>query len=199
MQRHIALATFVALLAGLQASSALATDFTVQPGKDKNLVVFTSKATLESFQGKTKQVSGALSFDPANLGDSVTVHVEVDLASLDTGIPMRNKHMRENHLHTDKYPKAVFDGGRILEASGHTLNPGDTVHLRMSGRFDLHGVKRTIEVPVIAMRAKDGTLQVTTHFDVALADYKIDRPAFLMMKLEPTQHLTVQVTAHPNP
>jgi len=196
MPRGILLALLT--LFGLLSGTAQATEFTIKPGQDKNLVVFTSKATLESFQGKTKQVSGNLSFDPANLGDSVTVHVEVDLASLDTGIPMRNKHMRENHLETGKYPKAVFDGGHILEKSGQTLAPGDTVHLRMTGQFALHGVKRTIEVPVIATRAKDGTLQVTTHFDVPLSDYKINRPAFLMMKLEPTQHLTVQVTAHPN-
>ena len=32
-----------------------------------------------------------------------------------------------------------------------------------------------------------------------LADYKINRPTFLIMKLEPTQHVTVQVTAHPKP
>ncbi len=196
MLRHILLTTSV-LLAGLYAKPTDAADFTIEPGKDRNLVVFTSKATLETFQGKTKQVAGNVSFDPANLGDSVTVRVEVDLASLDTGIPMRNKHMRENHLNTDTYPKAVFEGGRILEASGSTLNPGDTVKLKLSGRFDLHGVKRTIEVPVDATRAKDGTLQVTTHFEVPLADYKINRPAFLMMKLEPTQHVTVQVTAHP--
>jgi len=189
--------TVIILLAGLEARPTEATDFTIEPGKDRNLVVFTSKATLETFQGKTKQVTGNISFDPANLGDSVTVRVDVDLASLDTGIPMRNKHMRENHLHTDTYPKAVFEGGRILEASGRTLNPGDTVRLKLSGRFELHGVKRTIEVPVDATRAKDGTLQVTTHFEVPLADYKINRPAFLMMKLEPTQHVTVQVTAHP--
>jgi polyisoprenoid-binding protein YceI len=198
MLRHFTLSVLV-LLVGLQASAALATDFTILPGKDKNLVVFTSKATLESFQGKTKQVSGMFSIDPANLGDSLTVHVEVDLASLDTGIPMRNKHMRENHLDTDTYPKAVFDGGRILETSGRTLNPGDSVHLRLAGQFDLHGVKRPIEVPVDATRATDGTLSVTARFDVALADHKINRPGFLMMKLEPIQHVTVQVTGHPKP
>ena len=198
MLRYIILIAF-SLLVGLEARPTEATDFTIEPGKDRNLVVFTSKATLETFQGKTKQVAGNISFDPANLGDSVTVRVEVDMASLDTGIPIRNKHMRENHLDTSEYPKAVFEGGRILETSGRTLNPGDTVRMKLSGRFDLHGVKRTIEVPVDATRAKDGTLQVTTHFDVPLGDYKINRPAFLMMKLEPTQHVTVQVTAHPKP
>jgi len=45
----------------------------------------------------------------------------------------------------------------------------------------------------------DGTLHVATHFDVKLSDYNIDRPAFLMLKLEETQHVTVQVIARPNP
>jgi polyisoprenoid-binding protein YceI len=117
MLRYMFLTIF-ALLVGFEARPTEATDFSIEPGKDRNLVVFTSKATLETFQGKTKQVAGNVSFDPANLSDSVTVRVEVDLASLDTGIPMRNKHMRENHLETSKYPKAVFEGGRILEATG---------------------------------------------------------------------------------
>jgi polyisoprenoid-binding protein YceI len=199
MLRHPFLTLLSAVLfACVSGVVALADDFTIRPGEDKNQVVFTSKATLESFQGKTRQVSGNLTFDPANLGDSITVRVEVDLASLDTGISMRNKHMRENHLETAKYPKAVYEGGRILETSGHTLNPGDTVHLRLGGRFNLHGVSKPIEVPIDVTRAADGTLHVSTHFDVALADYKINRPTFLIMKLEETQHVTVQVTAHPN-
>jgi len=197
MLRHASL--LLVLTSCLGALPALADEFVIRPGQDKNLVVFQSRATLETFEGKTRQVSGSLSLDPANLGDSITVHLEVDLASLDTGIPLRNKHMRENHLDTSKYPKAVFDGARILEASSRALEPTKALKVRIAGRFDLHGVSREIEVPVEVVRAADGTLRVTTRFDVALADYRIDRPGFLMLKLEEIQHVTVQVTAHPRP
>ncbi|MBK9304990.1 MAG: YceI family protein [bacterium] len=41
--------------------------------------------------------------------------MDVDLAALDTGIGLRNRHMRENHLETDRFPQAVFRGARILK------------------------------------------------------------------------------------
>jgi hypothetical protein len=50
---------------------------------------------------------------------------------------------------------------------------------------------------VEAQRLKDGTLKVSTRFDVNLSDYSIARPSFLMLKLEETQHVTVRIVAHP--
>ena len=93
-------------------SPAEAAKYAIQSGKP-NLVRFQSKAALEDFDGKTRKVTGTLVVDPDDLGDSLQVQVEVDLASLDTGISLRNKHMRENHLETEKYPSAVFRGGKI--------------------------------------------------------------------------------------
>ena len=46
--------------------------------------------------------------EPAILaGGDIVVRVS------DTGIGMRNTHMRENHLETETYPVATFTGGRI--------------------------------------------------------------------------------------
>jgi polyisoprenoid-binding protein YceI len=175
-----------------------ATTFTVSPGSE-NQVVFASHATLESFEGKTHQITGTITFDPDVLEDSLAAVLEVDLASLDTGISLRNKHMRENHLETATYPKAVFRSSRILRTSARALSAGQSIQLRVAGLFELHGVSRAIEVPVEAQYLNDGTLHVATHFDVTLADYKIPRPSFLMLKLEDTQHVTVRFVAHPHP
>lgn len=221
MYRHASLLFVLLSLVG--AYPALADEFIIRPSQDKNLVKFTSKAVLETFDGKTRDVSGTLVLDPANLEDSVTVWVEVDLTKLDTGISLRNKHMRQtlsrpgkgfqpSMLETgqaagqskkvapeDASMKAVFEGGRILEASSRRLEPGDKVQLRLAGRFEINGVSRRIEVPVEVTRTMDGLLHVATEFDVALADYQIERPSFLVLKLNETQHITVSVTAHPKP
>ena len=85
------------------AAPARAATYVVKPGSGTQ-VVFTAKATTETFEGRTDRMEGRLDVDPASVGDSVTVHLEVDLASLDTGSKMRNKHMRENHLETAKFP-----------------------------------------------------------------------------------------------
>lgn len=66
----------------------------------------------------------------------------VDLASLDTGIGLRNRHMRENHLHTDEFPEAVFSGSMAWPAEIPSMEPGVEVELEFSGRLELHGVTR---------------------------------------------------------
>src|SRR5262249_19863863 len=98
------------------ACAAHAAVFEVRPGPDSK-VVFVSKAPTETFEGKTNIMRGTLTLDPGAIGDTITVHLEVDLASLDTGKKMRNQHMREEHLETDKYPKAIFDGAAVLSPS----------------------------------------------------------------------------------
>ena len=182
----------IALLA-LASGPAQATEFKVKPGGD-NKVVFTSHATVESFQGKTKQMSGSIVVDPKAVSDSITVHLEVDLASLDTGIPRRNQHMRVNHLETATYPKAVFDGASVLGPAGAKLAAGAPVAFDCEGPFSLHGVSRRIHIQVAATYAAKpgaGSIRFQTTFPVALADYKIERPQFLFLKLADTQEVKV--------
>ena len=180
------------LLAGLP-SPAGAEEFLVHPGNE-NKVVFVSKASMESFEGKTNKLEGRIDLDPANLGDSIPVHFEVDLASLDTGLPMRNRHMRENHLETAKYPKAVFEGAAVRGPAGEALEPGKTKRFDVEGTFTLHGVSRRIRINVDATYApqpQGDRISFQTTFPVLLGDYQISRPQFLFLKLAESQEVRV--------
>jgi polyisoprenoid-binding protein YceI len=170
--------------------------FVINPGSKDNLVKFESHAPMESFDGKTRAVLGELEFDPDQLSDSVTVRIEVDLTELDTGIGLRNRHMRQNHLETDEYPKAVFRGGRILEPSASALG-ATPVTFQLAGTFELHGVTREVIVDAEVVRNEDGSIQLVSRFEVKLSDYQISRPKFLMLKLDEVQKITVDVTAIP--
>ena len=178
-------------------STALADDFVVQPGGE-NRVVFTSRATIETFEGKTTRLSGRLSVDPAHLGDSVFVHLEVDLASLSTGIAKRDEHMRDAHLETKRYPTAVFDGASLVDSAQAGLAEGKPVSFEAAGTFSLHGVSRRIRIPVTALRTRKGGLariSFDTTFPVALNDYAISRPQFLFLKLADAQEVRVHGVA----
>ena len=180
------------LLAGMP-SPAGAEEFLVHPGKE-NKVVFVSKASMESFEGKTNKLEGRIDLDPANLGDSIPVHFEVDLASLDTGLPMRNRHMRENHLETAKYPKAVFEGAAVRGPAGEALEAGKTKRFDVEGTFTLHGVSRRIRINVDATYApqpQGDRISFQTTFPVLLGDYQISRPQFLFLKLAESQEVRV--------
>ena len=172
-------------------------EFLVRPG-GQTKVVFVSKAAMERFEGKTSRMEGRILVDPAAVGDSVTVHLEVDLASLDTGIAKRNAHMRDHHLETGKYPKAMFDGATVRGPGGVMLVPGKPVVLDLEGSFTLHGVSRRIRINVEALHTTQngsGRIEFHTAFPVALADYEISRPQFLFIKLAATQDVRVSGVA----
>ncbi len=195
MRRIATLAATVLAIGGLAPAtdSADAAEFRVKPSKETK-VVFVSRAAMEKFEGKTNQLSGTIELDPAALGDSATVRFEVDMASLDTGIKMRNTHMRQNHLHTDKFPKAVFEGATLPGRATSPLPAGRPASLDVEGTFTLHGVSRrmklAVEVTYLPTPAP-ARLEFKTEFPVALADHDIPLPQFLFLKLANVQTVRV--------
>ncbi len=191
-------ATVSAAAVGSVVSAAAAAEFIVTPGTDGNEVVFESKATLESFKGKTDRVSGTITADLSDLTDTVAVRIVVELASFDTGIGKRNGHMRDNHLETDQYPEAVFTADRIIASSTTALGPGQTATVRLAGSMDLHGVVRDGEYEVQLTLEENGVLLVAAEFVVSLEDHAIKRPKFLIMKLADEQKISVVLRATPS-
>ncbi|MBZ0268796.1 YceI family protein [bacterium] len=166
------------------------------------LVGFHSKAPMESFDGTTHDVSGFVELDPAAIGDSLALGIRVDMASLDTGISMRNRHMRDNHLHTDRFPEAAFRGGRVTAGAGTDLRDGATHAVTVEGELELHGVTRPVTVELRLTLGGGGadaeeaaaSLRVEADFPVALSDHDIPRPRFLFAKLGEVQRVYAKVT-----
>lgn len=187
----------IALILAL-AAPAVADRYEITGGPP-NLVRFESKAPIESFDGKTRQAKGSIEFDPTRLADSIKVYVEVDLTTLDTGIGLRNQHMRDNHLETDTYPHATFRGGRILEASATALALGTPVRVLVDGEFEIHGIALPMQIPLdVTAIQHDGrpAVRIQGTFPVRLADHKIARPSFLVMKLDEVQRVTIDLLAY---
>jgi len=197
-RKNTLLGAWVVLFVTTISLPALAERFEVVAGGESK-VVFDSRAPLEKFQGKTDQISGWLEVDLADLTQPISLQVQVDLASFDTGKGKRNKHMRENHLETDKYPVAVFDGGRLSELTASSLTPGSEIEFDLTGTLSLHGVEREMMSHVKLSMTAEGELQVEAKFDVLLPDYKIKRPRFLIVKLAEDQKVTVTLSMRKEP
>ena len=74
-------------------------------------------------------VTGELKEDKGKLSGKF----EVDLRSLDTGLDLRNEHMRDKYLETDKFPNAVFE-----------LDPLEIGSKTFTGLMTLHGRSKKI-------------------------------------------------------
>jgi len=187
--------TLLLILGTVLAAFAEPTIYRVIPGDKHTEVTFTSDAPMETVVGQTRTVTGYVELDPSRPGAGARGEIHVDLASLDTGLKLRNRHMRENHLETDKYPEAVFT---LTSLRVDELRPGVRTPATVRGEFSLHGVKRGIEPEVhltLDNTEDEPTLHIEADFTVLLEDYEIDCPQFLLLKLSREQLVHVDIVA----
>ena len=188
--------------------SADATTFRAA-GDQRDVVQFTSEAPLENIVGSASNVQAEVKI--ADLSDIVdgAVHAQfkVELGTIDTGIALRNQHMRDMYLETEKHPYATFtlndvksaqivdeSDGRETRKRVRGLEPGRATHVTASGTFELHGVTRNVTIEDLSltyMPASEATkmvrpgdlLAVGGSFGLKLGDYEIERPQFVLLKL----------------
>jgi polyisoprenoid-binding protein YceI len=202
-------ALLVSLIATLfTASAAMAKDatFVVDDPKHRDRVSFTSDAPIELIEGKTDAIKGTVTLDDSfDLKKPAKVHFEVDLATIDTGIALRNEHMRTKFLQTDKYPKAVFDLTTYASSVDH-LKETETATINAKGKLTLHGKTVVRDIPVKVTyfdkckgELKNGKacqiLEIKATFKVPFKDHDIERPEIVFQKLADTVVVTISAAA----
>jgi len=149
-----------------------------------NLVKFISDAPLDDFEGVTRKIDGYIHWEGSDQPPDQTrmqtseLYFEVDLASLDTGIGLRNRHMRENYLETDKYPFAQYRA-RLTQLT----RVSDTLYTcSAEGTMTIHGVEKPMASTANVVASGAG-LRVITDFEVNLNDFRIKIPKIMFLKL----------------
>jgi polyisoprenoid-binding protein YceI len=148
----------------------------------KGQVVFLSKAPLNEFEGKSGSLHGLVNLE-SNLLDFY-----VDLNTLKTGIGLRDSHMRENYLETDKFPFAEFTGKLVQQPN---LIWGTKTSVKAVGKFKIHGIEREIEVFGFLMLAQNGKLELDASFTILLSDYNIPVPKLVFYELAEEQKVSI--------
>src|SRR5258708_19869467 len=138
-------AVFVLLVTLPLGRVALADSRTYSIGSGvPNAVVFSVEDNVDPFDGKTANVSGTIVADPAAPSDA-HVEVSIDLASLDTANSLRNQHLRERYLQTDRFPAATFKSVSINASS--PIAPNQPPDITVTGDFSLHRVTNRNTIP----------------------------------------------------
>ena len=121
--KKIALLLILGFVA-LSNTNLISAEYHVQKS-DKNLIKFISKAPIEDFEGKTSKIDGYLKSENPDFSNG-ELYFEVDLRKLDTDNGLRDRHMRDNYLHTDKYPYASYTG-KITKSTKINYNINSTI------------------------------------------------------------------------
>jgi polyisoprenoid-binding protein YceI len=132
--------------------------------------------------GRTQNVTGTMTID----GMTITaLEVTVDMTTLQSDKAQRDDQLRERGLETDRFPAATFTLTQPIEV-GEAPKDGETIELTAVGDLMLHGVTKQVSVPLQAVLS-GGEIQAVASFDVALADYGIEKPTgFLILSIADT-------------
>jgi polyisoprenoid-binding protein YceI len=147
-----------------------------------------------SFEAKTGAVAGTLEESgprPSAFEGSLTV----DLTTLDTGIGLRNDHLRREYLEVDKgegFDEAVLSDIRLPEVDATTFQ-GRT---GFTGTFMVHGTRRAVSGQA-EVRREGASVRIEATFPVTLADYGIPKPQYLGIGVKSDVQVKASLVAMP--
>ncbi|HEX4620092.1 MAG TPA: YceI family protein, partial [Myxococcaceae bacterium] len=164
---------------------------------------FVLDAPLDSIVGISPALLGSIRYDPQS--GSGNGKLIADLSTFRTGISLRDDDLRNEFFQTVKFPSATLNLQRI-ERKKAAPGPGEWETSEAIGTLALHGMERVVRIPV-KIRYVDlvdhPVIQAVGTFSVRLADYQIQRPTALFLKLGDTAKVEVKVTLdgphHPPP
>ena len=180
------------------STGSVAQEFHVDRDAD-NDVRFTSQAPIEEVVGVTDRIDGYVLLNGPRLvegsaTEGTQLYLEVDLASLDTGLGLRNRHMRENYLEVEEFPYATYEA--TIERV-EVISAG-VFRITAQGVLNIHGVEREVQAPCDVSARQDG-YRARCTFNVRLSDFEIEIPKLMFLKLADEIRLDLDFAVRPAP
>jgi hypothetical protein len=183
---HVFVAAFVAVTTF--AATADATDrYQVS---NAEVVVVCPLTVGGSFEARTKGILGDVAASPDQR--AVIGALRVNLQTLETGIGIRDRHMRNNYLEVQKgpeYAQATIENIRIEKLEGKTS---------FTGTLLLHGQRRNI-AGTAELKSQRGGIRVQAQFPIRVSEFAIDEPTYLGVGVRDEIQVKVTMTVTPAP
>jgi polyisoprenoid-binding protein YceI len=147
----------------------------------RNQTTFFSTTPLEDINGLGNGVSGSVTFNTNDL-KSLKGKVTVSVASIKTGIELRDEHMRSaGWLNAESYPEISFEIKKVSDVKSLADNK---LSAKVTGNYTMHGVTKEVvadatltyldESETTKQRAPGDLLGVQAKFTVKLSDYGVN-------------------------
>jgi polyisoprenoid-binding protein YceI len=154
----------------------------------RSYITFESEADVETIHGTSSELKGMVRADLK--GEKAQVKLEVPVASLNTGIDLRDQHLKSAMwLNAEKYPNITFASKSIKKAGKNEW--------KIQGTFTMHGVTRNLDVKAdvreisrkLAERSglgKGEWVKVSVPFKVKLSEFGVQVPKKLAARVNDT-------------
>ena len=177
----IILFTAITFAQGFKVKASGEQTFNFEDKGGRNQVTFFSTTPLEDINGLGNDVKGSVTF---NINDikSLKGEVSVAVASIKTGIDLRDEHMHSaGWLNAESFPEISFEIKKVNNVKSITDNK---LTAKITGNFTLHGVSKEViaeatltyldESETTKQRTPGDLLGVQAKFSIKLSDYGIN-------------------------
>ncbi|MBM4170404.1 MAG: YceI family protein [Ignavibacteria bacterium] len=172
----------VVMAQGFKVKATGSQTFNFEDKNGRNQMTFFSATPLEDITGTASGITGSVTFDVANLVKTLKGTITVSVASMKSGIDLRDQHIRgANWLNAEKFPNITFDIKEVLDVKQTADNK---LEFKVKGDYTMHGVSKEVVASAEASyldeseqtkkRAPGDLFGVRAKFYVKLSDYGIN-------------------------
>ena len=140
--------------------------------------------------GKGSAPKGSLVLD----GSTASGNLVFDLDSLDTGIRLRNEHMKAKYLEVGKYGQATLSVIKLSIPDALRSEFGKVEKLPFQGVLSLHGVQKPVTGFVTVSRATN-QMTIAADFSLKVNDFAIKTPSFAGITMAEDVQVAIQLVA----
>ncbi len=124
----------------------------------------------------------------------VSGRAELALETFETGIALRDRHMRETYLETTRYPRAVLELVELRLPGRPQAADYSVKGQAFEARLTLHGVTRALRGTAHIGRRAAG-VAVEAEFDLSLREFGIAVPSYLGLTVADRVRVKVRFAA----
>ncbi len=148
-------------------------------------ILVEGESSLSFVSTKNQQISEINQFKTlkGEFSSEGKLQVEIDLASIDSGIEIRDTRMREKLFLVDKFPAANLTAQ--LPDSVLTLAKGSSISVTLPAELSIMGISKTISVTVQVTRKADNGIVATSTQPILIsaADFGLTSGVDILQKL----------------
>ena len=135
--------------------------------KEKSKIEFVGAKVTRDHHGQFKAFDGSIDYAS---GQPSRIAFDIDLNSVETDTEKLTGHLKSaDFFDVAKYPKATFVSTSVTPAPAGA--PNGATHV-LKGTLDLHGVRKDLEIPVVAHQSPEG-VHTTSEFTINRHDWGI--------------------------
>lgn len=125
--------------------------------------------------GHGKGPQGEITIQSEEQVKTLNGEIEIDLKSLDTGMELRNTHMKDKYLEVGTYPKAKLTIKDQKIPSAWNPSSPELKKQKLKAQLRIHGQTKDVDVEYQISKTK----QLDATFEMKISDFKIDIPSFM--------------------